>query len=91
MRGGQSKSIVPVAGVALTGGVVSNAVEHLRAGSRHHVTGGAPGPAGADPIDGSLAVESRAWRRAGEGGGGGRHKCQTHTLKHISGMVRDYI
>lgn len=59
-----------VAGVALTGGVVSNAVEHLGAGSRHHVTGGAPGPAGADPIDGSLAVESGAWRRAGESGGG---------------------
>lgn len=47
--------------LALTGGVVANAVEHLRAGSRHHVSGGAPGPAGADAIDGGLAVEPGAW------------------------------
>lgn len=52
--------------VALTGGVVPNAVEHLRAGSRHHVSGGAPRPAGADAVDGGLTVESGAW-----GGGGG--------------------
>lgn len=48
-------------GVALTGGVVPDAVEHLRAGSRHHVTCGAPGPAGADAVDGGLAVGSGAW------------------------------
>lgn len=47
--------------MALTGGVVTNAVEHLWAGSRYHVTGGAPGPAGADAVDGGLAVESGAW------------------------------
>lgn len=69
----------------LTGGVVSDAVEHLRTGSRHHLPGAAPGPAGADAIDGGVAVESRVWS---EGGGGGQ-KCQTQT--HIPGMAQDYI
>lgn len=44
--------------VVLTGGVVPDAVEHLRAGSRHHLASTAPGPAGADAIDGGVAVEA---------------------------------
>lgn len=70
------------AGVALTGGVVPNAVEHLRAGSRHHVTGGAPGPAGANAVDGGLTVESGAW---------GERTEMSATLTHIPGMLLDYI
>lgn len=45
----------------LTGGVVSDAIEHLRTGSCHHLAGAAPGPAGADAINGSVTGESRAW------------------------------
>lgn len=60
-------------GGTLTGGVVADAVEHLRAGPRHHVTGGAPGPAGADAVDGRLTVEPGPW---------GGHKCQTHSHTH---------
>lgn len=75
-------SLAAAAGVALTGGVVPNAVEHLRAGSRHHVTGGAPGPAGADAVDGGLTVESGAWGAGTE---------MSATLTHIPGKVPDYI
>lgn len=60
-------------GVALTGGVVTDALEVVRARSRHHVTGGAPGPAGADAIDGGLAVESRAWGAGTEMSDGHMH------------------
>lgn len=46
----------------LTGGVVSDAVKHLWTGSWHHLAGAAPGPAGANAIDGGVTVDSRAWK-----------------------------
>lgn len=65
--------------MVLTGGVVPDAVEHLGAGSRHHLAGTAPGPACADAIDGGVAVETRACE----------HK--DTNVGNIPGVVLDYI
>lgn len=61
----------------LTGGVVSDTVEHLGTGPRHHLARAASGPAGADAVDGGFAVDPRAWgerkemsrRRSSDGAG----------------------
>lgn len=46
------------------------------------MTGGAPGPAGADAVDGGLTVESGAWGAGTE---------MSATLTHVPGMVPGYI
>lgn len=53
----------PIWVLQLTGCVVAHAVEHLGAGSRHHLAGAAPRPAGADAVDGGVAIGAGACER----------------------------